>query len=186
MASDFHKHVMPLEEKVPLLRYPVHEHMVTLPGNRLVSLIRLKGISHDTRNDDELIKLFFQLNRYFVAVGKKEGKNLMLQTYVTKTGIELNTEYQLPLPALQDFVDAYTAPFRDGTFREVGYSIALILKYREVDEGIRRMSELWGCMKTSMVRCTRRWPAISACLLMGMKRTCWSAIPAWVMQSSTV
>ena len=127
---------------MPLMRYPVHEHMVTLPGNRLVSLIRLKGISHDTRSDDELTKLFFQLNRYFVALGKKEGKNLMLQTYVTKTGIELNTEYALPLPALQDFVDAYTTPFRDGTFREVGYSIALILKYREVDEGIRRMSEL--------------------------------------------
>jgi type IV secretion system protein VirB4 len=139
---------MPLEAKVPLLRYPVHEHMVTLPGNRLVSLIRLKGISHDTRNDDELIKLFFQLNRYFVALGKKEGKNLMLQTYVTKTGIELNTEYALPLPALQDFVDAYTAPFRDGTFREVGYSIALILKYREVDEGIRRMSELLTISET--------------------------------------
>jgi type IV secretion system protein VirB4 len=136
---------MPLEEKVPLLRYPVHEHMVTLPGNRLVSLIRLKGISHDTRNDDELIKLFFQLNRYFVALGKKEGKNLMLQTYVTKTGIELNTEYALPLPALQD---AYAAPFRDGTFREVGYSIALILKYREVDEGIRRMSELLTISET--------------------------------------
>jgi type IV secretion system protein VirB4 len=139
---------MPLEVKVPLLRYPVHEHMVTLPGNRLVSLIRLKGISHDTRNDDELIKLFFQLNRYFVALGKKEGKNLMLQTYVTKTGIELNTEYALPLPALQDFVDAYTAPFRNGTFREVGYSIALILKYREVDEGIRRMSELLTISET--------------------------------------
>jgi type IV secretion system protein VirB4 len=148
MASDFHKHVMPLEVKVPLLRYPVHEHMVTLPGNRLVSLIRLKGISHYTRNDDDLIKLFFQLNRYFVALGKKEGKNLMLQTYVTKTGIELNTEYALPLPALQDFVDAYTAPFRDGTFREVGYSIALILKYREVDEGIRRMSELLTISET--------------------------------------
>ncbi|EGH19216.1 conjugal transfer protein, partial [Pseudomonas savastanoi pv. glycinea str. race 4] len=37
---------------------------------------------------------------------------------------------------LQEFVDAYTAPFRNGTFYQVGYSIALILKYREVDEGI--------------------------------------------------
>ncbi|EGH19246.1 conjugal transfer protein, partial [Pseudomonas savastanoi pv. glycinea str. race 4] len=37
------------------------------------------------------------------------------------------TPYILPLPALQDFVDAYTAPFRNGTFYQVGYSIALIL-----------------------------------------------------------
>lgn len=134
------------------MRYPVHEHMVTLPGNRLVSLIRLKGISHETRSDEELTQLFFQLNRYFVALGKKEGKNLMLQTYVTKTGIELNTEYALPLPALQDFVDAYTAPFRNGTFREVGYSIAVILKYRDIEDGIRRMSELLAISKTMLAK----------------------------------
>ncbi len=126
--------------------------MVTLPGNRLVSLIRLKGISHETRNDDELTQLFFQLNRYFVALGKKEGKNLMLQTYTTKTGIELNSEYTLPLPALQDFVDAYTAPFRNGTFLQVGYSLALVLKYRELDEGIRRMRELLTISSTMLAR----------------------------------
>ncbi|WP_456017534.1 VirB4 family type IV secretion system protein [Pseudomonas fluorescens] len=132
------------------MKYPVHEHMTTLDGNRLVSLIMLKGISHETRDDDELIKFYYQLNRYFVALGKKEGKNLMLQAFTTKTGIELNTQYDLPLPVLQDFVDAYTAPFRDGTFLEVGYSMALILKYRDLDEGIGRMSELLTISKTML------------------------------------
>lgn len=126
--------------------------MITLPGNRLVSLVRLKGISHETRGDNELIQLYHQLNRYFVALGKKEGKNLMLQAYITKTGIELNTGYLMPLPALQDFVDAYTAPFRDGTFLQVGYSLALILKYRELDEGIRRMGELLTISKTMLAK----------------------------------
>ncbi|KPX10662.1 putative VirB4, partial [Pseudomonas syringae pv. cunninghamiae] len=148
MAHDFHTSVMPPEKKVPLMRYPVHEHMVTLPGNRLVSLIQLKGVSSETRSDDELVHLFHNLNRYFLAMGKKEGKHLMLQTYITKTGIELDTQYTLPLPALQDFVDAYTAPFRNGTFFQVGYSIALILKYREVDEGIERMSDLLSLSET--------------------------------------
>lgn len=135
---------------MPLMRYHVHEHMVTLPGNRLVSLIRLKGISHETRSDEELKRLFFQLNRYFLALGKKEGKNLMLQSYITKTGIELNTEYRLPLPALQDFVDAYTAPFRNGTFRQVGYTLALILKYRDLDDGIKAMQELLTISSTML------------------------------------
>lgn len=152
MARDFHKHVMSPEVKnVPVMRYPVHEHMVTLPGNRLLSLVRLKGISHDTRSDDELIQFFYQLNRYFVALGKKEGKNLMLQTFITKTRIELDAQYQLPLPALQDFVDTYTRPFRNGTFLQVGYSIALILKYRdELDDGIRRMGELLTISRTML------------------------------------
>lgn len=151
MARDFHRHVMPPEAKnVPVMRYPIHENIVTLPGNRLLSLIRVKGISYDTRSDEELIEFFYQRNRYFVSLGKKEGKNLMLQTFTTKTGIELNTEYDLPLPALQDFVDVYTSPFRDGTFLQVGYGIALILKYRELDDGIRRMKELLTISNTML------------------------------------
>jgi len=126
--------------------------MVTLPGNRLVSLIRLKGISHETRSDEELERLFFQLNRYFLALGKKESKNLMLQSYITKTGVELNHEYDLSLPALQDFVDAYTAPFRNGTFRQVGYTLALILKYRDLDSGIKAMQELLTISQTMLAK----------------------------------
>lgn len=144
------KNAMSPEVFVPLMRYHVHENMVTLPGNRLISLIRLKGISHETRSDEELEREFYQLNRYFIALGKKESKNLMLQTYVTKTGIELDTQYSMELPALQDFVDAYTAPFRNGTFREVGYSIALILKYRDLDSGIKSMQELLTISKTML------------------------------------
>lgn len=150
MANDFHNNVMPAEVKAPLLRYPVDDCMTTLEGNRLVSVIRLKGISHETRSDEELTQLYFELNRYFVALGKKEGKNLMLQTYTTKTKIEINTEYELPLPALQDFVDAYTAPFRDGTFLQVGYALALVLKYRDIDDGVRRMKELLTISQTML------------------------------------
>lgn len=150
MANAFHKQVLPPEKVVPFMKYAVDEHMTTLDGNRLVSLIRLKGISHETRDDDDLIRSFYGLNRYFVALGKKEGKNLMLQTYVTKTPIELNTDYVLPLEPLQEFVDAYTAPFRDGTFLEVGYSLALVLKYGDLDDGIRRMSELLSISQTML------------------------------------
>ncbi|WP_449126292.1 VirB4 family type IV secretion system protein [Pseudomonas viridiflava] len=116
--------------------------MATMPGNRLLSLVRVKGISYDTRDDDDLVALYHARNAFFLAIGKKEGKNLMVQTWTTKTGIELNTTYVLPLQPLQDFVDEYTAGFRDGRFKEVGYSFALILKYRDVDDGIRRMKEL--------------------------------------------
>ncbi|EJZ60938.1 VirB4 (plasmid) [Pseudomonas fluorescens R124] len=152
MEGALQKNAISPEEFVQLMRYHVHENMVTLPGNRLVSVIRLKGISHETRSDEELDRLFVQLNRYFLALGKKESKNLMLQTYVTKTGIELNTKYAMKLPALQDFVDAYTAPFRNGTFREVGYTIALILKYRDLESGIKSMQELLTISETMLAK----------------------------------
>ncbi|EGH45654.1 VirB4 [Pseudomonas syringae pv. pisi str. 1704B] len=148
MAHDFHKSVMPAEDKVPLMGYPVDELMTTLSGNRLVSLIQLKGVSPETRSDEELIRLCETRNRYFLALGKKEGKNLLVHTYTTKTGIELDTQYTMPLPALQDFVDAYTEPFRNGTFYQVGYGLALVLKYRELDDGIQRMNDLLSLTRT--------------------------------------
>lgn len=152
MAGAFHKNVLPPERMVPLMEYHVHQNMVTIPGNRLISVIRLKGISHETRNDDELEFLFEQLNRYFIALGKKQGKNLMIQAYITKSGVELNHKYKLSLPVLQDFVDAYTEPFRKGAFRQVSYSLSLVLKYRDLNSGIKSMKELLTISETMLAK----------------------------------
>lgn len=151
MGRDFHNSALSPEQlKVPLMCYPVHEHMVTLSGYRLFSLIRLKGISHETVSKKELDRLFLQINSYFLALGKKEGKNVMLQTYINKNKVELDTEYVFELQPLQDFADAYTAPFRNGTYRQTGYAIGLILKYRDLDDGIRRMKELLTISETML------------------------------------
>ncbi|MNQ62579.1 Type IV secretion system protein virB4 [compost metagenome] len=56
----------------------------------------------------------------------------------------------MSLPALQDFVDAYTEPFRNGTFRQVGYTLALVLKYRTLDDGIKAMQELLTISSTML------------------------------------
>lgn len=150
MADAMRKSVFPVETKAPLMGYHVGEHIVTLPGNRLLCVVRLKGISHETCEAESLNRLFKQLNRYFQALGKKEGKNLMLQTYITKNNVRLNNHYSLDLPALQEFVDTYTAPFREGEFRQVGYSLAPILKYQDLDEGIARMEELITVSETML------------------------------------
>jgi type IV secretion system protein VirB4 len=142
MAAASHNSAFPVEEKAPLMGYHVDKNIVTLPGNRLVSVIRLKGVSFETKDKQELDREFIRLNRYFLALGKKEGKNLMVQTYTTKSVVKLDAEYKLPLPTLQDLVDTYCKPFRNGKFRQVGYTITLILKYRDLEDGISRMKEL--------------------------------------------
>lgn len=152
MAKGMHKSVMsPEAMKIPLMNYHVDPQIVTLqPGNQLLSLVRLKGISHETRSDEELDKEFSQLNRYFVALSKKQNGDLMLQTYITKSGVDLNTDYEMELETYNDFVNEYTEPFRNGTYRQVGYSVALIIRYRNLDDGIRKMKELLT-MTTTML-----------------------------------
>jgi type IV secretion system protein VirB4 len=114
-----------------------------MSGNRLVSIMRFKGISYETKEKSELNRLFNQKNRFLIAIGKKEGKDLMIQTWTAKTTITLDAEYDIELPVLQELVDTYTAPFRKGKYRQVIYSIAFILKYKDtIHEGISRMKEI--------------------------------------------
>jgi type IV secretion system protein VirB4 len=138
---------IPIESKVDLMRYHVEDKMVTMPGNRLLSLIRVKGVSHEMKDDEELKGLYFAVSRYYMALARKEGQNLMVQTYISGAAVKVPMSYKIELPALQDFVDAYTAPFRGGKYRQVFYSFALILKYRDLDDGIQRMDDLLATSK---------------------------------------
>lgn len=142
MAGELLRNGLSPESRVPWLHYHVHENMVTLSGQRLVSIVRFKGVSYGTKEKAELNKHFFSENQFFLSLGKKEGKNLMIQTWTDKSSIALNADYKMELPVLQDFVDTYTAPFRKGKYRQVGYTMAFILKYKDLDEGISRMNDI--------------------------------------------
>lgn len=150
MPGVSHFNGIPVEEKVDLMRYHVHDKIVTMPGNRLLSLIRIKGISHEMKDDEELKGLFFAANRYFMALAKKEGRNIMVQTYTGGSSIKLDMRYKIELPTLQDFVDTYTAPFKNGSYRQTFYTIALILKYQELHDGIQRMEDLLTTSQTML------------------------------------
>lgn len=142
MGSELLRKGLSAENRVPWMHYHVHENMVTLSGQRLISIVRFKGISYNTKEKTDLNKHFWDENRFLLSLGKKEGKNLMLQTWTNKSSISLDADYQMELPVLQDFADAYTAPFRKGKYRQVGYTMAFILKYKDLDEGIGRMNDI--------------------------------------------
>lgn len=128
--------------RFPWLGYHVHPEICTLGDSQLLALLRFKGVPHDTRDQRTLNKEFLHQDRCFKAIGKQEGNHLKVQTYTFKQRIHLEQEYQLALPVLQALTDTYTEPFRHGAFRQVGYAMALMLKYRDLDEGIKRLSEL--------------------------------------------
>lgn len=125
-----------------LMEYHVDENMVTLPGQRLLSVVRLRGSPSEGIAQTVLDERFEQLNRFFLAIGKKEGANLMVQTYTTKSPVVLDAKYEFPLTAIADMVACYTSPFRAGRYRSVNYAVVLILKYQNLDEGIDKMREL--------------------------------------------
>lgn len=138
----FRKTFSPENKKLPWLGYHVDPHICTLGSSHLVAVLRFRGVSHDTRELSVLNAEFERQNRCFQAMGKQEGSDLMVQTYTLKSRVRLDTEYRLELPVLQDFADAYTAPFREGEFRQVGYAMGLILKHHDLDDGIARMKDL--------------------------------------------
>ncbi|UDJ88600.1 VirB4 family type IV secretion system protein [Erwinia amylovora] len=138
----YRKTFSPENKKLPWLGYHVDPQICTLGTSHLLAVMRIKGVSHETRELSALNNEFKRQNRCFQAMGKQEGSDLMIQTYTFKRRVQLDTEYHLELPILQDFADAYTDPFREGEFRQVGYAMGLILKYRDLEDGIARMNDL--------------------------------------------
>ncbi len=62
------------ETRVPWMNYHVHENMVTVSGQRLISIVRFKGVSYATKEKPELNKLFKNENRFLLSLGKKKGR----------------------------------------------------------------------------------------------------------------
>lgn len=140
----------PENKKFPWLGHHVGPYICTLGDSHLLSVMRFKGVAHETREQDVLNREFIRQNRCFQALGKQEGRSLMLQTYTFKNRVSLDSEYQFDLPIMQDLADAYLEPFRTGEFRQVGYAMALILKYNDLDEGIDRMEDLLRICKVML------------------------------------
>lgn len=134
-----------------IMEYHVDEHIVTLPGERLLSVVRLRGSPYEAVDQSLLNERFEQLNRFFLAIGKKEGAHLMVQTYITKSPVVLDTEYNnFPIDSISDMVECYTKPFRDGKYKSINYAIVLILKSQGLTDGINRMKELLVSAKTML------------------------------------
>ncbi|PII85142.1 conjugal transfer protein [Erwinia sp. OLTSP20] len=140
----------PENKKFPWLGHHVHPYICTLGSSHLLAVMRFKGVAHETRELEVLNREFVRQNRCFQALGKQEGRNLMLQTYTFKNRTSLEGDYTFDLPILQDLADAYLEPFRNGEFRQVGYAAALILKYSDLDDGIARMEDLLRICKVML------------------------------------
>ena len=140
----------PESKKFPWLGHHVHPYICTLGGSHLLAVMRFKGVAYETREQEELNREFVRQNRCFQALGKQEGRNLMMQTYTFKNRTTLEGDFNFALPILQDLADAYLEPFRTGEFRQMGYGAALILKYSDLDDGIARMEDLLRICKVML------------------------------------
>ncbi|MCW0309910.1 VirB4 family type IV secretion system protein [Pantoea ananatis] len=140
----------PESKKFPWMGYHVGPFICTLGTSHLISVMRFKGVPHETRDQQVLNREFKRLDRCFKALGKQEGRNVMLHTYTFKRRVTLNGEYVFDLPIIQEYADSYLEPFRTGDFREVGYAMALVLKYSDLDDGISRMEDLLNICKVML------------------------------------
>lgn len=140
----------PENKKFPWIGHHVGPYICTLGSSHLLAVMRFKGVAHESREQEVLNREFIRQNRCFQALGKQEGRNLMLQTYTFKNKMSLEGDYHFDLPILQGLADAYLEPFQSGEFRQVGYAAALILKYSDLDDGIARMEDLLRICKVML------------------------------------
>lgn len=150
MASVTPRNTLSADHLANLMEYHVDDRIVTLPGERVMSVIRLRGTPYETVDLAEKEAKLDQLNRFFLMLSKKEGSKLLIQTYISKTPVSVTAEYHHDLPDVDDFLRVRSEPFRTGRYKAVSYTVVMVLKYRSLDDGIARMRELLTSAETML------------------------------------
>lgn len=150
--SDILKNQPAIEDRLPPLRYHVSEHCVQYGNNRLLLTVELSGIPFVTI-DDELIESHFDsLNTFFASLGKDKGSRLATWLHVCHRKVSTDFDYQFGTPFMAGFASKYLARFRDGDYFENRFYVSLVLKYDDLNDGIKDLEELGLFVHKSLSR----------------------------------
>ncbi|EBW2268513.1 conjugal transfer protein [Salmonella enterica subsp. enterica serovar Hillingdon] len=140
------------DEYYPAMRYHVTPNIATLTGEHLLAVISLAGTPHETTEHYKLIRAFNHLNTFIRTIGRNEGADLALWTYVDKRKIRLSDVYKTTNPYCQAFIQRYVERFNENDFFTVEYAIAIILKYQDYDDGKKRLTDILRRAENSLRR----------------------------------
>ncbi|ENE6639021.1 conjugal transfer protein [Salmonella enterica] len=140
------------DDYYPAMLHHVTREIVVQRGEKLLAVLSLAGSPHETTDHYKLVRSYNHLNTFFRTLGRSEGSNLAIWTWLTKRRINIDDQYLFDNKFCQALADKYIERFRDNEFYEVRYSIALVLKYSDLEDGIKRISDMLRRAKSSLKR----------------------------------
>ena len=120
--------------------------------DKLGMTIRLEGIPFDGVDDNQLYVAFANLKNLFNAIGKLGGNNVAIWTTTKRRRIDFDRAYQFHNTFAKAFSSKYLERFNTNKYFENVFYITVILKYEELDDGIRDMEEIKAILTNSLTQ----------------------------------
>jgi type IV secretion system protein VirB4 len=116
---------------IPKYNYHVHDHIISIDNEQLLSIIEIQGIPFETIPDQILFSEFNTLTRIFCELNKVYAPNLAQWHHIIKRKISLEFHYQFTNSFISDFSKQYLKQFQENDFFQTNYAISFVYKYKD-------------------------------------------------------
>ncbi|BCF95412.1 transporter [Paraburkholderia largidicola] len=141
ISSEFLKRIPAAEEWLP--KYGRHlTNRVIGMDNRLLVCIRLMGMPFESVSDALVVNEFDNLTKNYSDVGRDHGNKLAMWTHFLRRKVRFNQRYNFTTRFGREFTQKYLKRFHEGDYYENSFYISLILKYEDLDDGLKDIGQL--------------------------------------------
>ncbi len=148
--SDLLKKQPAIEDILPHLNIHVSERVVTYRDNRMLMVIRLAGMPFESIDDAVLENRFDGLNKFFASLAKDKGSRLGIWTHLMRRKVQFKELYQFDTTFMKAFGAKYLQRFEHEDYFENRFTISLVLKYDDFDDGLREIEDLGNYVLKSL------------------------------------
>lgn len=138
------------KDEMPKLRFHVSDHAVSFHDNYLMIVLALDGVPFESIGTNQLKSQFDNLNHLLSTVARDKGNRLAFWTNLLRRKIDFSDNYAFNNNFMQGFSDKYLARFKNENYFCNKYYVSAILKYDDLDEGIKEIEDLGVLLKKSL------------------------------------
>lgn len=139
-----------MSDFLPKISRHITPNIIHLTEGKVSSTVRLEGIPFESVDDNSLYVAFVNLRNLFNSIGKLGGNNIAIWTTLKRRKIEFNRKYGFQNSFAKQFAEKYIQRFNEKDYFENVFYITVVLKYEEIEDGIRDMEEIQSMLMNSL------------------------------------
>lgn len=141
ISSEFLKRIPPAEDWLPKYGRHITPRVVSM-DDRLVIFFRVMGLPFESTSDAVIESNYHGLTKTISDLGRDHGNKLALWTHFMRRKVRFDQKYAFSSRFVREFTDKYLERFRTNDYFENSFYISLILKYEDLDDGLKQIEQL--------------------------------------------
>jgi type IV secretion system protein VirB4 len=141
ISSEFLKRIPPAEDWLPKFGRHITPRVIVM-DDRLLICMRVMGLPFEAVSDAVIENNYHTLTKTISGVGRDHGNKLALWTHFMRRKVRFDQKYSFSGKFVREFTDKYLERFRSNDYFENSFYISLILKYEDLDDGLKEVEQL--------------------------------------------